>query len=89
VAGRVTVEFFGIPRQRAGRAELAVEAATVADVLAAVRQACPRLADLVGPDGRPGPHYLLSVNGRYFVADARQPVGDGDRVLVLSADAGG
>ena len=49
--GQVTVEFFGIPRHRAGRAELAVPAGTVAELLAAVERACPALAGLVR-DGR-------------------------------------
>jgi molybdopterin converting factor small subunit len=87
--GRVTVEFYGVPRQRAGRAELTVTAGTVAEVLAAVEAACPGLAGLRRPDGRLAPHYLLSVEGRQFVTDARQPLRPGDRVLLLSADAGG
>jgi molybdopterin converting factor small subunit len=88
-AGRVTVEFFGIPRQRAGRAELVVAAGTVAQTLAAVEQACPRLAGLRQPDGRVGPHYLLSINGSGFVTDPRQLLRPGDHLLLLSADAGG
>ena len=39
----VTVEFFGVPRQRAGRAELTVSANTIAEVLAAVRARLPRI----------------------------------------------
>ena len=85
----VTVEFYGVPRQRAGRAELTVTAGTVAEVLAAVEAACPGLAGLRRPDGRLAPHYLLSIDGREFVADVRQQLRPGDRVLLLSADAGG
>ena len=85
----VTVEFFGIPRQRAGRAELRVPAGTVAQTLAAVEEACPGLEGLVQPDGRLSPHYLLSINGQSFVSDLNQPLGPADHVLVLSADAGG
>jgi molybdopterin converting factor small subunit len=83
-----TVEFFGIPRERAGREELAVRAATVAEALAAVERACPGLTGLLR-EGRLAPHYLLSVNGHHFEADLRQPVQPGDRLLLLSADAGG
>jgi hypothetical protein len=83
------VEFYGIPRQRAGRAELAVEADVVLDLLRAIQQACPSLADLVRPDGRLAAHYLLSINGQGFVTDLRQRLEPGTRVLVLSADAGG
>jgi molybdopterin converting factor small subunit len=85
---RVTVEFFGVPRLRAGRAELTVEARTVAEVLAAVERACPGLAGLVQA-GRLAPHYLLSINGQRFVTDGADPLKPGERVLLLSADAGG
>lgn len=87
--GRVTVEFYGVPRLRAGRAELAVTAGPVAAVLAAVERACPGLAGLVLPGGRLDPHYLLSLDGRRFVTDWQEPLRAGERVLLLSADAGG
>ena len=85
----VTVEFFGVPRLRAGRAELAVPPGTAAEVLAAVERACPELAGLVRPDGRLAPHYLLSIDGRRFLAELDQPLRAGERLLLLSADAGG
>ncbi len=85
---RVTVEFFGVPRLRAGRAELAVEARTVAEALAAVERACPRLEGLVNAGGL-APHYLLSVNGERFVTGLEEPLRPGTRLLLLSADAGG
>ena len=87
-AASVTVEFFGVPRLRAGRAELHVPAGTAAEVLAAVEQACPGLAGLIRA-GRLSPFYLLSVDGQRFVADLGQEVGPGERLLLLSADAGG
>jgi len=85
----VTVEFFGVPRQRAGRAEVIVQANTVAELLAAIERACPGLAGLVQTDGRLAPHYLLSIGGQRFVTDVRQELRPGDRLLLLSADAGG
>jgi molybdopterin converting factor small subunit len=85
----VTVEFYGVPRLRAGRGELAVAAATVADALAAVAVACPGLADVRRPDGRLAPHYLLSLDGTRFVTDLGEALRAGDRLLLLSADAGG
>jgi hypothetical protein len=85
----VTVEFYGVPRLRAGRGELAVTAATVADALAAVAAACPGLADIRQPDGRLSTHYLLSLDGQRFATDPAQPLRAGDRLLLLSADAGG
>jgi hypothetical protein len=85
----VIVEFFGMPRFRAGRGELRVAAGSVADVLASVSAACPRLSGLVGADGRLAPHYLLSLDGRRFVTDLQENLRAGDRLLLLTADAGG
>lgn len=88
-ANMITVEFFGIPRQRAGRAELSLPAATIADALAGIERACPDLADLRRPDGRLTPHYLLSIDGQRFVSDTDERLSPGTRLLLLSADPGG
>lgn len=87
--GVVTIEFFGIPRQRAGRAELAVPADTVATLLECVERFCPGLHGLRQADGRLAPHYLLSIDGQEFVTDLHQKLRPGERLLLLSADAGG
>jgi molybdopterin converting factor small subunit len=86
---QVTVEFFGIPRQRAGQAELAVPSGTIAEALLAVEKACPGLAGLIQLDGKLTPYYSLSVNGRRFTTGLQQRLAPGDRLLLLSADAGG
>jgi sulfur-carrier protein len=88
-SAEVVVEFFGVPRLRAGRAELRVPPGTVAEVLAAVERACPGLAGLRRSDGAAAPHYLLSLDGQAFLADPGRALHAGDRVLLLSADAGG
>jgi molybdopterin converting factor small subunit len=85
----VTIEFFGMPRQRAGRAALEVSAGTPAEALAEVERACPALAGLVQPGARLSPHYVLSRDGQEFVTDLQQKLRPGDRLLLLSADAGG
>ncbi len=85
----VSVEFFGVPRARAGRCELKVDAATVAAALDAIAAACPGLGNLCAPDGRLAPHYLLSLDGTRFLSDLSEPLRPGDRLLLLSADAGG
>jgi sulfur-carrier protein len=85
----VIVEFFGIPRQRAGRAELAVPTGTVTELLQNVEQSCPGLKGLRQADGRLSPHYLLSINGQRFVTDLQHELCPGDQVLLLTADAGG
>jgi molybdopterin converting factor small subunit len=85
----VTVEFFGMARQRTGRRELTVSAATAGEAVAALLEACPELRGLRGPDGRLAPHYLLSLDGRQFLTDLDHPLRGGERLLLLSADAGG
>ena len=51
--------------------------------------ACPGLAGLVRADGQLAPHYLVSVDGKQFVSDLQRSLRAGDRLLLLSADAGG
>lgn len=85
----VTIEFYGIPRARAGRKELVVSAATAGQALAAVARECPNLANIFRSDGRLAPHYLLSLDGQCFVTDLAQTLHSGDRLLLLSADVGG
>jgi molybdopterin converting factor small subunit len=84
----VIVEFYGIPRQRAGRAELPIRADTVSDALAAVVKACPDLHDVL-LHAKLAPHYRLSVDGCRFVTEMNERLASGTRLLLLSADAGG
>lgn len=85
----VVVELYGIPRHRAGAAQVALQAATIAEALAALVERCPGLRGLVGPDGRLGAEYLLSLDGRAFAVDLGHALTPGSRLLLLSADAGG
>jgi len=85
----VTIEFYGIPRARAGRKDLVVCAATAGDALAEATRQCPDLAELLRPDGGLLPHCSLSLDGKSFVTDLGHALRPGDRLLLLSADAGG
>ena len=85
----VTVEFYGLPRQRAGRTEITTVAGTVRDALGAAHAACPNLSGLLTPDGRLNPHYLVSLNGERFVTDLGEVLTGDARVLVMGTDAGG
>lgn len=85
----VTIEFYGIPRQRAGCAELVLEAGTVGELLEKIQEKCPGLKGLVSKDRRLPKEFLLSINGERFVSGLEDPLKPGERILLLSADAGG
>jgi molybdopterin converting factor small subunit len=84
----VIIEFYGIPRERAGRTEITVQAATVGEALLEVERHCPGLRGLFTA-GRLAEHYRLSLDGRQFLTDSGQRLSDGARLLLLTADAGG
>lgn len=82
------VEFLGVPRERAGIPELEVEADTLGQLLRTLADRIPPLGELITID-RLHPALVANLNGDQFVSDPRTPLRDTDRVLILSADAGG
>ena len=82
------VEFLGVPRQRAGIAELVVDARTLGQLLATLADRLPALSDLIVGD-RLRPSFAANLNGDEFISDPGTPLGADDCVLILSADAGG
>lgn len=82
------VEFLGVPRERAGIAELDVEADTLGHLLATLAVQTPGLAELIAVD-RLHPSLAASLNGDRFISDPETPLRDEDCVLILSSDAGG
>src|SRR5437762_3091778 len=84
----VTIEFYGMARRRAGRADMRVRATTVAEALAGVTRECSGLAGLLDA-GRLSPHYLVSVNAGPFLTELNAELTAEDHILVLSADSGG
>ena len=88
------IELFGVARLRARTSRVSVELpepATLAQVLSALALKLPAL---VGPviteagDGLTAGN-VCNLNGRDFVRDTRRPVEPGDRLLIMSSDAGG
>jgi molybdopterin converting factor small subunit len=82
------VEFFGVPRERAGMSTLEVQADTLGQLLGTLAEQIPSLANLMGVN-RLHPAFIASLNGDRFVSDPGTPLGEDDCVLILSADAGG
>lgn len=88
-APTIQVELFGMARRRAGRSRFVSTATTIGEALAELAQVCPGMADLFLADGRLSPRYLVSIDGGPFLIDLTRPLKSGDRLLLLSADAGG
>ena len=64
------------------------EADTLGRLLGTLAARMPGLAELIAVD-RLHPSLAANLNGDRFISDPETPLGDDDRVLILSADAGG
>jgi molybdopterin converting factor small subunit len=82
------VEFLGVSRQRAGVAELVVEANTLGQLLETLSGRVPALSEVIVGD-RLHPAFVANLNGDQFISDPATALGANDYVLILSADAGG
>ena len=82
------VEFFGVPRQRAGVSDVEVQADTLGHLLGTLAAQIPSLGDLIVGD-RLHDALVANLNGDRFVSDPGTPLGKDDCLLILSADAGG
>jgi molybdopterin converting factor small subunit len=82
------VEFLGIPRARAGVAEVELEADTLGQALTVLATKFPPLRELITTAGL-HPSIVANLNGDVFVSDLATVIARGDRLILLSADAGG
>ena len=82
------VEFLGIPRERAGVAEVEIDAPTLGDVLGILAAQFPALRELITAGGL-HPAVAANLNGDAFVSDPTTRLHAEDRLILLSADAGG
>ena len=82
------VEFYGVPRARAGTASLEVQAETLGGLLRTLTARIPAFASFMDSD-RLLPSFVANLNGDRFVSDPSTPLRENDCVLILSADAGG
>jgi molybdopterin converting factor small subunit len=86
------VEFYGIARQRAGVSELALEIPAAGLRLADALQEVARRVPSFGPcitGGRLDRSLAANLGGARFVSDPETAIGDGECLLILSADGGG
>jgi molybdopterin converting factor small subunit len=85
----IRIEFYGIPRARAGVAETTAVGARLGDVLADLEARFPGLADGCIENGRLRPGFMANLDGRQFTTDPDCDLTEFKSVLILSADAGG
>lgn len=89
----ILVEFFGIPRIRAGVDRLSVldgrDSAPLGDVLREVGEQLPEFAASCLLKNRLREEYVASIDGECFVTSEQTTVLSDQSVLLLSADAGG
>ncbi len=83
------VEFLGIPRERAGVAELELQAETLGQLLAALAVRFPSLRRTRSRPAVCSSSFCANLNGDRFVSDPATRLNEADCVLILSADAGG
>jgi molybdopterin converting factor small subunit len=82
------VEFLGVPRQRAGISHLEVQADTLGQLLGTLASRIPPFREFIAVD-RLHSAFIANLNGDRFISDPSTPLLKEDRVLILSADAGG
>ena len=82
------VEFYGVPRQRAGISQFEVDAGTLGELLGTLAAKIPSLRELMEGDGL-NASFVANLNGDRFVSDPETALAHDDCVLILSADAGG
>ena len=85
----ITVEFYGIARQRAGVSRTEILATRLNEALTVLRIEYPKLAEHCFQGNQLRAEYTANINGERFVSDPQTPLEPGDTLLIFSADAGG
>lgn len=89
---QVHVEFYGIPRTRAGRERLTVslsDPCTLGDACLELGRQLPRFAEDCLDGGQLRAGYLACIEGKEFTRDPQTRIAEGASLLILSADVGG
>lgn len=89
-----TVELLGVARLRAKTKAVSMELPADASLAHVFQALSERLPDLVGPVITPKRDNLVNgqacnINGKSFIRDPAVKIHSGDRIFILSADAGG
>lgn len=88
----VTVEFLGLAESRAGCRSRVFRCGSVSELRQHICRTLPQFAMPGDRSGQPptlSSAWILNLNGDQFLGVSEQTLRQGDRVLLLSADAGG
>ena len=85
----VTVEFYGIPRARAGVAQTTAEGACLGEILLDLARQYPAFAKTCVQGDRLRDGFTANRQGLRFVSDPQTLLADQETVLIMSLDAGG
>lgn len=90
----LNVEFLGLARELAGTKSCSIRlegGATFRGLVSSLAQSFPSFIGQVidGSSWELTPAFMLNINGRAVVTDLDAPVSDGQRVLLMFAEAGG
>ncbi len=88
----IEVEFFGIARQRANQPSFTISidgTIRLSGVLRKLVEQFPELAPDCIHDGVLSKICSANLNGDHFLSDLESTIHSGDRLLIMSADAGG
>lgn len=89
----ILVEFYGVPRLRAGVAQLSVlegrEQASLGEVLREVAVRLPDFAESCLNQNQLKETFIASIDGQHFAGSDETTVEKDQSVLLLSTDAGG
>lgn len=92
----VTIEFYGIARERVGKDHIDMEGNSLGEVMSKLGKQFPAFARdcLSTNDNDSGANtlnrlFIASLGKDQFIRDPQTPLVDGDCLLILSVDAGG
>ena len=85
----ITVELFGIPRLRAGVAQTTATGTRLGEVVADLAMRFPELGQTCFDADHLRAGFIANLDGQRFISDPGTPLHSGDRLLILSLDAGG
>lgn len=85
----IRVEFYGIPRQRAGVAATTANSGPLADVIEDLALRFPKLAETCFSENGLAAGYVANLRGDRFLTNPQTNIAAGETLIILSADAGG